>query len=221
MKHALTLAALILGAACNGDGNGVVATPPTAAAVNERLDRADTMRDRITGFAGTSWDAMPDTGQAEFSGMGRATIDRTGGGKGDDINLVGYVVLTADFEELEVSGEMMNIQGYTGRNARNSNVFDADGRIQIGNKSSEIETGISNSGLTNRWNANYRGTVDTPEGDIDLRGDLAGRFRGTAIRDGGADVSIKSIFGSDTDTQATVDGDAVNGATFEVFGLNN
>ena len=219
MKQALALIGLAFSAACNGGGNGVVTDPPSVGEINERLERADTMRDRVLGYAGTSWDSIPDVGSADFKGMGRAVIDQTEGSRSDDVTIVGYLQMTADFEDGTIDGTLTNMQGHTGRAPRSGNVFDVDGRIRIGNRASDLER--RPIGATNIWSANYGGSVDTPEGEIDMRGELEGRFRGTRVSASGTEASIRSLYGSDDDGRATVDGRRAAGFDFEVFGLNN
>lgn len=219
-RVSFSTALLALVAACGGSGTTPPPPGPTAIELFEdRLDREDAMNDRISGYAGTAFDAIPDTGSATFRGMGTATIDRDDSTRSDDINLVGFVRLDADFRDQELSGAMSEIQGYTGRNPSASKLFDANGRIVIGGRSSELER--TNSGATNRWSADYRGTLGTPEGRIVMDGELEGRFRGTQLSNGGRDADIRAIMGSDSGGNATVGGRNADGMNLDVMGLND
>ena len=210
----LAVSGLLL-TACSGSSGA--SGGPDAADVQVRLDRQALMEERVLGYAGARYDAVPDVGSAEFTGMGRIEIDRDASQRSDDITLVGFAEITADFEADTVTGQITNFQGHTGRRATDDTVFDADGTLRIGQRGSDLED--RDAGRTNRWHSSYGGHLTSPEGDIRLHGTLDGQFRGTRLSEDGLEAFLRSIHGVDTDGTARVDGVDADSMRIEVLGL--
>jgi len=218
LRFGAAMAVMVSLSACGGSSGGGVAGvsggPTQLEALEERLERQERMEDRILDLPGSSWPAVPVTGSAKFNGMSTVVIDRTGPGRSDDINLVGFAEVTADFRRDEITGQVSNIQGYTGGRPRADTLFDVTGRIRIGQNASDLTDTATTR--TNAWETDYAARLGTPEGEIRLNGQLEGRFRGTRPNFAPGQSILKAQAVRDDDGRATVDGTRANGMEIHV-----
>ena len=199
-------------AACSG-GDAKVVNPETP--FNDRLDRTEALVGRIADLPGTAFDAMPDTGSASFRGVAGIGLDPVTGRDGDEIGILGDAVLTADFADGSVTGEVTNLQGAPDGEDRpeKSEVFDVDGTLRLGT----VVSGIGrDSGLRspNDFGTSVRGTVITPDNRYRLQGDVFGKFVGTRVGNPDTDIPMKGLVGEGGGT--ATDGAGTEGQ-FEMF----
>lgn len=222
LRTSASIIALLTLTACGGSSGGGVAgisNPMNGDEVQERVTRQELMEDRVMALPGTAFDQVPNKGSAEFRGMGR--VEMGFDGARDDLALVGFAVLTADFSDDTLTGTVTNIEGHTGNRPRDNNVFDVDGTIFVGDNPGGGNLSSDINDKTNQWSSEYRGRLQSDLGRINLDGELEGRFRGTRPGATGGLSTIKTIGGSSTNGVATLDGDRADDMLFEVYGLND
>ena len=112
VRRFLALIALIAASACGGDSEGSGVDPRLA-----RLDAYDAQRQRVlgdpamgvTGMPLTPEDAVPSTGQADFTGAATIQIAQPE----TVLSLAGDATLTIAFDDLSASGSVTRIFGDT------------------------------------------------------------------------------------------------------------
>lgn len=160
--------------------------------------------DRAYAATPTPADEMPMANGAIYRGGADISLTPTGATQGDALAIFGESEIRVDFENSAVTGEVTDMFGAALSGKFDIEEFDVNGTIQIGENSSSIGQGTESN-----WTADYEGTLETRDGDIELDGVLNGHFGGQA---GDGNGAASTIHGDESL------GSATRGAqTYEVF----
>lgn len=165
-------------------------------AIDAGQTRTRVLGDPITGIdplPGTSFDAVPTSGEATFKGAAyvaaTSSSDRTVG-----FALVGRSEVTVDFgaNSNNLTGTMSDFQTANVANG----IADVSGTLRLSN-------GVVGAERPNSFTVDYGGDLTVDGDDFALSGDMSGRFRGTRTNPSAGQSPVRALSALDEDGLVT------------------
>jgi len=214
VRAALAATSLAALAACGGGATstgaptfgGVLSanSTPNFSDLQPVLNSAEEQRERVQGFAGSRFTAIPDDRTVVFKGYGGVDLDFAPS-TSPDLSVLGDARVVVDFENDQFSGAITNMIATGASN----NVTGVLGDFTF--------TGGSVGGANpNNFSLDYEADLLVGPNDVELSGTMDGIFRGTRANPGDR-TPIKAIDAADTNP-TIITGVGLNGATSHVIG---
>lgn len=188
-------------------------------------------QDRLFVQSRTSNQSFPANGTAAFDGSAWIVIypDADSPARLEELQLLGDVDMLADFGAGRITGDIDITTGLLTtfvlsptptdefNYAEERGVIAASGRIELGNRFSEIgdfdEPGVNTRSY---WAADYLGNVSTSVGTIRFDGEIDGRFQGNRVNNPTTDLPMKGLVGRTKTDQSRIGGETTHSTRIQI-----